>query len=121
VKPSYGLSDGEIETMLRDSMEYAENDRDARRLREEQVEADRVLEALEAALAEDGKLLNSEERAPIDQAAAVLSEARKGNDPQAIKQALDELDKAATVFVSRRMDTNIQKALSGHRVDEFSE
>ncbi|MGD8525391.1 MAG: Fe-S protein assembly chaperone HscA [Thioalkalispiraceae bacterium] len=121
VKPSYGLTDNEIETMLRDSLEHAEEDVTARSLREQQVEADRVLEALEAALAEDGKLLNSEERAPIDQAAAVLSEARKGNDPQAIKQALDELDKAATVFVSRRMDTNIQKALSGHRVDEFSE
>ena len=85
------------------------------------IEADRVLEALEAALADDGELLNSEERTPIDQAAAELQAKRNSNDPRAIKQALDELDKAAAVFVSRRMDTNIQKALSGHSVNEFSE
>jgi molecular chaperone HscA len=121
VKPSYGLTDNEIETMLRDSLEHAHDDVDARNLREQQVEADRVLEALDAALADDGHLLNSEERAPIDEAAEQLKAKRDGKDPRAIKQALDDLDKAAAVFVSRRMDTNIQKALSGHSVDEFSE
>lgn len=121
VKPSYGLTDNEIETMLRDSLEHAQQDVDARNLREQQVEADRVLEALVAALADDGQLLNSDERAPIDKAAEELKARRDGNDPRAIKQALDDLDKAAEVFVSRRMDTNIQKALSGHSVDEFSE
>jgi len=121
VKPSYGLTDTEIETMLRDSLEHAEEDVDARNLREQQVEADRVLEALEAALADDGELLNSEERAPIDQAAVELKLKRDSGDHRAIKKALDDLDKAAEIFVSRRMDTNIQKALSGHSVDEFSE
>lgn len=121
VKPSYGLTDNEIETMLRDSLEHAEEDVQARNLREQQVEADRVLEALEAALADDGDILNAEERTPIEQAAVVLSDKRNGNDSRAIKQALEDLDNAAAVFVARRMDSNIQKALSGHSVDEFSE
>jgi molecular chaperone HscA len=121
IKPSYGLTDSEIETMLRDSLEHAQDDVDARNLREQQVEADRVLEALAAALVDDGQLLNSEERAPIDQAAAELQAKRDGDDSRAIKQALDDLDKAAAIFVARRMDTNIRKALSGHSVDEFSE
>ena len=74
VKPSYGLTDREIETMLRNSLDHAQDDMEARRLREQQVEADRVLEALHAALREDGdKFLSSEERTAIDQAADNLS------------------------------------------------
>ena len=66
VKPSYGLSDNEIETMLRDSMAYAREDMEARRLREQQVEADRSMEALDAALKADGDtLLTADERRQI--------------------------------------------------------
>ncbi len=119
VKPSYGLTDTEIETMLRDSIEHAEDDVAARMLREQQVEAERVLEALQAALADDGDLLNSEERKPIDLAAQKLLELSKGNELRAIKDAIAELDNAATEFVARRMDGNIKKALAGHNVDEF--
>ena len=119
VKPSYGLTDNEIETMLRDSIEHAEDDVAARMLREQQVEAERVLEALQAALADDGDLLNSEERKPIDLAAQKLLELSKGNELRAIKDAIAELDNAATEFVGRRMDGNIKKALAGHNVNEF--
>lgn len=119
VKPSYGLTDSEIETMLRDSIEHAEDDVAARMLREQQVEAERVLEALEAALEDDGELLNADERKPIDLAAKTLLELSKGNDLRAIKDAIAALDKAATEFVARRMDGNIKKALAGHNVDEF--
>ena len=119
VKPSYGLTDNEIETMLRDSIEHAEDDVAARMLREQQVEAERVLEALQAALADDGDLLNSEERKPIDLAAQKLLELSKGNELRAIKDASAELDNAATEFVARRMDGNIKKALAGHNVNEF--
>ncbi len=116
VKPSYGLSDTEIETMLRDSMEYALDDRDARRLREEQVEADRVLEALQAALAVDGdKLLGDDERRAIDAAAARLEEQRKGDDYRAIKQAIEAVEKASSGYVERRMNTSIREAMAGHR------
>ena len=119
VKPSYGLTDNEIETMLRDSIEHAEDDVSARMLREQQVEAERVLEALEAALADDGDLLNAEERKVIDDTAAKLNELSQGDDLRAIKDGIANLDKVATEFVARRMDGNIKKALAGHNVDEF--
>ena len=120
VKPSYGLTDNEIETMLRDSLAHAEEDVEARKLLEQQVEADRVLEALAVALVADRELLSEEERAVIDKAAANLQASRDGTDPRAIKTAMEELDKAAASFVARRMDTSIKKALAGHRVDEFA-
>ncbi len=120
VKPSYGLSDGEIETMLRDSMEHAHEDMDARRLREQQVEADRVLEALGAALHEDGdKFLSRDELDAIQRAARQLGEARNGGDYRAIKRAMERLEAVSTDYVDRRMNANIQKAMAGHAVDEF--
>jgi molecular chaperone HscA len=120
VKPSYGLSDNEIETMLRDSMEYAENDRDARRLREEQVEAGRVLEALRAALAADGdELLDAQERRAIETAAQALETARSGTDYRVIKAAIAAVEQASSGYVERRMNTSISKAMAGHAVDEF--
>ena len=121
IKPSYGLTDREIETMLKDSMAHALEDRDARRLREEQVEADRVLEALQAALASDGdQLLEADERAAIDVGAAHLAEARAGTDYRAIKQAIEALEKASSGYVERRMNSSIRKAMAGHAIDEFS-
>ena len=120
VKPSYGLSDSEIEHMLRDSMAHAQDDMETRRLREQQVEADRVLEALQAALADDGdRLLNAKERAVIDDAARQLAGARAGSDPQAIKQAIEAVETASSDYVARRMNTSIREAMAGHRVDEF--
>jgi len=120
VKPSYGLSDSEIETMLRDSMEHASDDMVARRLREQQVEATRVLEALRAALAEDGdRFLDADERARIEQAAAALESAAAGEDPDAIKRAIEAVEKASEAYVARRMDASIRAAMAGHKVDEF--
>ncbi len=120
VKPSYGLTDNEIETMLRDSMAHAQEDMDARRLREQQVEADRVLEALTAALAEDGdRFLEVDERAAIEQAAEQLAQARRGSDHRAIKKAIEALEAASAAYVERRMNANIRKAMAGHAVDDF--
>jgi molecular chaperone HscA len=120
VKPSYGLTDKEIETMLRNSMDHAREDMEARHLREQQVEADRVLEALRAALREDGdKFLSSEERIAIDQAAEELAQRRNGDDHRSIRKAIEKLESVSTVYVDRRMNANIQKAMAGHAVDEF--
>jgi molecular chaperone HscA len=120
VKPSYGLTDGEIETMLRNSLDHAQDDAEARRLREQQVEADRVLEALRAALLEDGdKFLSSEERLAIDQSADQLAQLRSGDDHRAIRKAIEKLEAVSTVYVDRRMNANIHKAMAGHTVDEF--
>ena len=120
VKPSYGLTDTEIETMLKASMEHASEDMEARRLREQQVEADRVLEALQAALDEDGaRFLDAAERAAIDAAAVALATARKGTDHRAIKRAIEAVEKAGEAFVERRMNANIQRMMAGHEVKDF--
>ncbi len=120
VKPSYGLADNEIESMLRDSMTHARDDMEARKLREQQVEADRVIEALNAALAVDGAaFLQAAERARIDAAAAELKRLRGSDDPRAIKLAIEAVEKASADYVARRMDANIRKAMAGHAVDDF--
>ena len=120
VKPSYGLSDSEIESMLKDSMSHTEDDMESRRLREEQVEADRVLEALRAALAADGdSLLDSEERHAIESAAEALAGVRNGTDYRAIKQAIKTVEQASAGYVERRMNSSIREAMAGHSVDEF--
>ncbi|WP_198265302.1 Fe-S protein assembly chaperone HscA [sulfur-oxidizing endosymbiont of Gigantopelta aegis] len=121
VKPSYGLSDGEIETMLKDSFSYAQDDVDARKLREEQVEASRVVEALNAALEEDGeKLLSAEERAEIRQGVDELTEIAQQDDQRAIKLKIEAVDKITSEFAQRRMDASINLALSGQRVDDIN-
>jgi len=120
VKPSYGLTDKEIETMLRNSLDHAQDDMQARQLREQQVEADRVLEALQAAMREDGdKFLSSGERTAIEQAAGNLARLRNGDNQRAIRKAVEKLEAVSTVYVDRRMNANIQKAMTGHAVDEF--
>jgi len=120
VKPSYGLTDSEIEQMLKDSLAHAREDVAVRNLREQQVEADRVLEALEAAMAADGNtLLDDEERVAIDEAMRLLRVARQGDDAQAIKRALEELERRTQTFAARRMDASIKRALEGHSVDEL--
>jgi molecular chaperone HscA len=120
VKPSYGLSDTEIERMLGDSLSHAREDMELRRLREEQVEADRVIEALRAALAEDGdRLLTATERDAIETTARFLAEARAGTDYRAIRTAIGAVEQASGDYVARRMNESIRKAMAGHRVDEF--
>ena len=120
VKPSYGLTDNEIERMLRESIAYAREDEQARSLREQQVDADRLIEAVQVALAADGTLLDKAERTEIDRALENLKVARGGNAAARIKQAVKALDAATQAFAGRRMDANIRKALAGHRLDEFS-
>jgi molecular chaperone HscA len=120
VKPSYGLTDAEIERMLRDSIAHASDDNAARNLREQQVDADRVLEAVQAALRADGeKFLEQDERANIDATLAALHNARAGADTAAIKQAIAAVDQATQAFAARRMDASVRAALAGHRLDEF--
>jgi molecular chaperone HscA len=120
VKPSYGLTDAEIERMLRDSIAHASDDNAVRNLREQQVDADRVLEAVQAALRTDGeKYLNQDERAVIDATLTVLHNARAGTDTTAIKQAIAAVDNATQAFAARRMDASVRAALTGHRLDEF--
>jgi molecular chaperone HscA len=119
VKPSYGLSDDEIAQMLRSGVDHAGDDMMARALREQQVEADRVIEATEHALEKDGALLDAQERCAIDAAIATLRSLRAGTDHRAIKAGIDALGRATDDFAARRMDNSIRSVLAGHKVDEL--
>ncbi|MNB90109.1 Chaperone protein HscA [compost metagenome] len=118
VKPSYGLTDGEIATMLQDSMSYAAQDVKARMLAEQKVEAARVLESLHSALAADAALLSAAERQAIDDAIVQLRAVADGDDADAIEQAIKNVDKQTQEFAARRMDQSVRTALKGHSVDE---
>lgn len=121
VKPSYGLSELEIETMLRDSMQYARVDMEARRLREQQVEADRVLEALDSALQADGEqLLTAAEREILLMKRTELMVARSSDQVEIIQAAIKALEQAAETYVARRMNASVQAVMAGHKLDEFS-
>ncbi|MCF6689593.1 Fe-S protein assembly chaperone HscA [Raoultella terrigena] len=118
VKPSYGLSDSEIATMIKDSMSHAEQDVKARMLAEQKVEAARVLESLESALATDAALLSAAERQAIDDATAQLRAVAAGDDADAIKEAIKNTDTQTQEFAARRMDQSVRTALKGQSVDE---
>ena len=123
VKPSYGLTDDEVTGMLQASIDHAGEDMTIRRLVEERVEAQRVIEALNAALAADGdELLDAGERARVDTALQRLTEAAASSqDPAEVELAIKQLEKDCEFYVERRMNSGIRKAMAGHRVDEFSE
>ena len=122
VKPSYGLEESEIEQMLRESVEHAEEDVASRALNEQQVEADRVVQALRDALAADGDILsNDAERAGIEAAAQALIQLRDGTDADAIRTGIKALEEACEPFVERRMNRSIRQAMQGHKVEEFQE
>ncbi|WP_374475325.1 Fe-S protein assembly chaperone HscA [Zoogloea sp.] len=119
VKPSYGLADHEIADMLKAGFENAREDMELRGLREQQVEAERVVEATMKALAADGDLLNTNERAELDAAIASLRATAEGQDSRAIKIQLEAFNRASNEFASRRMDKSIRQALAGQRIDDL--
>jgi molecular chaperone HscA len=116
VKPAYGLADGEIERMLRESFEHARDDMHARALHEAQVDAHRLLEAVRAALAADGALLEQAERAAIEEKAAALEGALAGSDHRALRAGSEALNRATEEFAARRMDAGVRRALAGRRI-----
>jgi molecular chaperone HscA len=118
VKPSYGLSDGDVARMLKDGFRTAEDDMRARALREAQVDAERLALATRSALAADGDLLNAEERAAIEQRLSALDAVRLGNDAGAVRNALDALADSTEAFAAARMNRSIRAALTGRRVEE---
>ncbi|MDG3818749.1 Fe-S protein assembly chaperone HscA [Pseudomonas aeruginosa] len=122
VKPSYGLTDGEIARMLKDSFDYAGDDKAARALREQQVEAQRLLEAVQSALDVDGeRLLDEEERLAIAVQMDTLRELAGGSDTAAIENQIKRLSQVTDAFAARRMDATVKAALSGRRLNEIEE
>lgn len=118
VKPSYGLSDEEVERMLRESFSSAEQDMVERSLRESRVDAERMLLATRAALAADGDLLDAAQRVAIEAALAALQTIRERGDHPAIDAAVEALARATEEFAAERMNRSIRAALAGRRVDE---
>ncbi|MBT4261579.1 MAG: Fe-S protein assembly chaperone HscA [Thiotrichales bacterium] len=120
VRPSYGLNDGEIEGMLKESYQYATEDRDARQLSEQKVEAARTIEALESALAKDGsKLLNKDEMDTLRNKMQELIDIAAGDDASIIEKKIEQLNHDSEFYAARRMDQSVNSALSGQRVDDI--
>ncbi len=122
VKPSYGLTDGEIAKMLKDSFQYAGDDKVARVLREQQVDAQRLIEAVQGALEADGeRLLDAEERMVIELQMQELAELMKGTDGYAIEQQTKRLSQVTDAFAARRLDSTVKAALAGRNLNEIEE
>jgi len=120
VKPSYGLSDDDIARMLQDAFGSAQADMRARALREQQVDADRMLEATQAALDADADLLSALELADIQQQMRDLRQvAQTSDDPQTLEAAVQALARATETFAARRMDRAVQRALAGQSINDL--
>jgi molecular chaperone HscA len=120
VKPSYGLADDEIARMLSESFSTADADMAARMLAEQQVEADRIIEATQNALAADAKLLSEDEQQTVQAQIESVRAARAGRDADAIKQAVEALAQGTEEFAARRMNAAVKHALEGRRLDEIA-
>jgi molecular chaperone HscA len=118
VKPSYGLSDEEIEHMLLEALDEAERDVARRRLVDRRVEADRMLQATASALARDADLLEEGERGRIEAAMGALRAAVAGDDAALVLLRTEELDDASRAWAGRRMDRAVAAAIAGRSVAE---
>jgi len=116
VKPSYGLADADIERMLRDSFEHAREDMHARALNEHRVDAQRLIDATRGGLRDDGTLLSPQEFSSIEEKIKALEQVLNSNDPRAIKQASDALNRATEEFAGRRMNASVRRALAGKSI-----
>ena len=120
VKPSYGLADDQVAKMLQDSFQSADIDMKLRALREQQVDAERIVLATESALAADVSLLSEDELAEVRQLIAAVRAVAAGDDPDVIKLRVDALAKGTDEFAARRMDRSVRAALSGKTLDQVS-
>jgi len=120
VKPSYGLTDSDITSMLQDGFSHAADDVHARALREEVVDGQRLIEAIEAALAEDKDLLEADELEMILRKVEALKELLANTkDAQLLRRSVESLSKSTDDFAARRMNQSIKKALAGKKVEDI--
>ncbi len=119
VKPSYGLSDAEITRMLQESTQHAQDDMVARALREQETEANQLLEAVQHALQIDGELLDPAQCALIESHMAVLRDALISGGQQEIKRAVLALNEATVSFAQARMDKSVSRALAGMNISDL--
>ena len=120
VKPSYGLSEEEIAEMLKASYSNAAEDRDARMLLEQRVDAEGLLDAVNMAIQNDADLLNGREKADIEKAMIDVRTTIGGSDAQAINNAVTALGRSTESFAAKRMDKSIKAALQGKQIDDVA-
>ena len=120
VKPSYGLSDDEIAGMLRASMAHTREDAMRRALREAQVEAQRLIEAVQSALKSDRDLLDETRQARLETLIARLQTTALGDDRQQINAAMNELESETKTFAALRMDQSIRRAFAGKKIESLT-
>jgi len=119
VKPSYGLSDDQIATMLQESFSTAQQDMQARALVEARVDADRMLLATQSALDADGLLLSTEERGAIESLMEGLRSARSTSDAAVVEAATKALADGTEAFAAQRMNAGIARALAGRQIESL--
>lgn len=119
VKPSYGLGDEDITRMLKDAFTHAKDDMFARALNEQRVDAQGLIAATRAAMAEDGALLNADETVTLEAGISALEGLLDGQDHLAIKRGIEALNAASTEFAQRRMDQNVRRAMAGQKLETF--
>jgi molecular chaperone HscA len=118
VKPTHGLTDEQVEQMLLDSIEHAEEDIDARQLAEQRVEAERILAEAAKQLRENGDLLGTAERSSLESAMAEVRRLAGERDADALREAIHALDERAKPFIELVMDRAMNRALAGHSMDQ---
>ena len=120
VKPSYGLSDDEVERMIEDSFKFATDDINARRLIEARLDADALITATEKSLSEGGHLIPQERVSAVGAVLVSLKAAKEGNDPKAIRVRMAELEQAAQPLSVALLDDSLKRGLQGKKVSEIT-
>ena len=120
VKPSYGLNETDIVRMLKETTQFSEEDQKLRALKEQQIHAERLINAIESALTQDHDLLTHEEHTTIEHNLHALQKAKQVEDTSLIKAAIQTLSDATEDFAARRMDKSIRLALTGKKINDVS-
>jgi len=120
IKPSYGLKSDLIEEMLQSSQENAQVDMELRSVKEAQLEATQLIDAIANARSSDGEILNTEELLLIEKAVETLELAMKDSSANKIRELTEDLNRISGDFASRRMDLHIGRALKGESIDEVA-
>jgi Fe-S protein assembly chaperone HscA len=120
VKPSYGLSDGEVEQMIEDSFKFAADDVSARKLIEARLDAGALITTTEKSLLEGGHLIASDDIAATRTALTALSVAKDGTDPRAIRAHIADLEQAAKPLTVALLNDSLTKGLQGKKVSEVT-
>jgi molecular chaperone DnaK (HSP70) len=119
VKPSYGLSDTEVERMIGESFKFAAEDIKARQVIEARTEAEAIIKATEKALGLGGRLINAEETAAIRASLSTLDTARRGEDHRVIRARIADVEKATHHLAEVLMDTSLKEALQNKKLSEL--